>query len=103
MNRSSYDNRFNLIAEYLLAIRQPMTIEQIQQVSNVKEVQLWWDAKLHFRLRIYPSFEEIPILPELKDGNAVYVRQGTTTYSFYWLEEKGYYMKGGQIEDRFYG
>lgn len=101
--RVSYANRTNLIMEYRLAIKEPVTPEWIHELSGPKENGEYWAARLHFRLRTYPSFEEIPELPELKDGEAVYVRQGTTTYSFYWLPDLGYYMRGGQIEDKFYG
>lgn len=100
--RVSYANRTNLIMEYRLAIKEPVTPEWIYGLSGPRENGLYWEARLHFRLRTYPSFEEIPDLPELQDGEAVFVREGTTTWSYYWLKDLGRWMKAGDLQDKFY-
>lgn len=100
MERGSYDNRFDLIAEYLLAIRKPRTMEQIKQLSNHVEWGLWMDALAHFKLKKkYFSLDDVP--EEQKVWmNSVDIRTPGRLTSYTWDGEK--WRMGGAIHDEFY-
>lgn len=99
--RDSYENRFNLIAEYGLAkYGRVIPIEKIQQQSNHKILGQWWDALAYFKLkRIYFSFEDIPDEHHV-EGKSIDIRgKGILTNYVY---RNGEWRKIGSAHDEFY-
>lgn len=104
MNRASYDNRHNLIAEYLLAIKKPRTVDQIRDYErnggNHKIWGLWMDAMAHFKLsKKYFSLDDVPESQKVL-YNIVEIRTPGKLTQYTWDGEK--WRMGGAVHDEFY-
>ena len=100
-DRASYENRFNLIAEYVLAkAGRVIDPERLRHESNHKIVGWWWDALTYFKPKpMYFSFEDVP-KEYYVEGKSIDIRgKGTLTNYVY---HNGEWVKYGTLYDEMY-
>ncbi len=99
--RDSYDNRFNLIAEYGLArFGRAIPIDKIKAAPNHQQWGWWMDALAYFKLKHkYFSLDDVP--EELQVyGQTVDIRTPGKLTTYTWYGNK--WVSAGSIHDEFY-